>query len=170
MDGDGQQSRLSHFDDAGAARMVDVGGKPVSRREAVAEAFVRCSGALVEAIRARSLAKGDLACAARIAGTLAAKRVDELIPLCHPLPLDEAQLDVEVQDQGVLLRARVCATARTGVEMEALTAATVAALTVVDMGKAVDRGMVIERVRLLRKTGGTRGEYTAPDLSDADGP
>lgn len=152
---------LSHIDEEGRARMVDVGDKPVTRRRALAEGFVRCSAALVEAVRERALAKGDLVSTARLAGVLAAKRVDELIPMCHTLPLDDVRVDITVEDGGFRILAAASATARTGVEMEALTAVAVAALTVIDMGKAVDRGMVIESVRVLEKTGGSRGVYRA---------
>lgn len=159
---------LTHIDDAGAARMVDVGEKPITRRTATAEAFVRCSAALVDAIRGDTLAKGDLLGVARLAGIMAAKRVDQLIPLCHTLPIEEARVELSLKADGVWIVARAATTAKTGVEMEALTAATVAALTVIDMGKAVDRTMTIERVRLLQKTGGRRGDYRATDASSSE--
>ncbi|RMH31630.1 MAG: cyclic pyranopterin monophosphate synthase MoaC [Planctomycetota bacterium] len=156
---------LTHLNEHGAVRMVDVGAKPATRRTATAEAFVRCSGELLEAIRANSIAKGDLLAAARIAGVMAAKRVGSLIPLCHTLPIESATVDIALESQGVRLLASVATTAKTGVEMEALTAAAVAALTVIDMGKAIDRAMTIERVRLLEKTGGRQGDYHADDIS-----
>jgi cyclic pyranopterin monophosphate synthase len=159
--GSGVTDELSHLDEAGRARMVDVGQKPATRRRAVAEGRVRCSSRLLAAIRERDLAKGDLLGTARIAGVMAAKRVDELIPLCHSLPLDHVDVELTLEDGGIRVRAIAATTARTGVEMEALTAVVVAALTVVDMGKAVDREMVIEGVRLLEKTGGRRGDYRA---------
>lgn len=157
---------LSHLDDSGTARMVDVGDKATTDRRATAEGRVRCSPALIEAVRAHGLAKGDLPGTARIAGILAAKRVDQLIPLCHSLPLDHADLEVEVGDEAIHLRATVRTRARTGVEMEALTAVTVAALTVVDMGKALDREMVIEGVRVIEKSGGRSGHWRAPDREE----
>jgi cyclic pyranopterin phosphate synthase len=141
--------------------MVDVGGKQATRRTATAEAFVRCNPSLIKAIRANSLAKGDLLAAARLAGIMAAKRVDQLIPLCHTLPIEQASVDLAVDDDGVRIVGRVSTTAKTGVEMEALSAAMVAALTVIDMGKAIDRTMTVERVRLLEKTGGARGDFLA---------
>lgn len=157
------RDRLSHLDETGAARMVDVGAKPITRRTATAEAFVRCSGELLAAISENNIAKGDLLGVARIAGVTAAKRVDSLIPLCHTLPIEQAKVDAILEADGVRLIAFVATTAKTGVEMEALTAASVAALTVIDMGKAIDRAMTIERVRLLEKTGGQRGDYRAED-------
>ncbi len=153
--------RLSHSDERGRARMVDVGEKAATRRTATAEALVRCSDELLSAIRANTLAKGDLLGVARLAGVMAAKRVDSLIPLCHTLPIEQATVDATLEEGGVRLLAFVATTAKTGVEMEALTAASVAALTVIDMGKAIDRAMTIERVNLLEKTGGQRGDYRA---------
>ncbi len=160
-------TNLSHIDKDGAAHMVDVGDKDTTRRRAIAESFVRCTPALIEAIRKNALAKGDLLGCARLAGIMAAKRVDELIPLCHTLALDQIGVDTEVCDNGVRLIATATTSAKTGVEMEALTAVTIAALTVIDMGKAIDKGMVIERVRLLEKTGGRSGDYRAPVNPDA---
>jgi cyclic pyranopterin phosphate synthase len=144
-------------DAAGKARMVDVGAKPVTRRRAVAEGRVRISAELAERIAANTLAKGDLLPVARLAGIQAAKRTSELIPLCHNLALDHVDVEATLDGHSVLLRATVSCEARTGVEMEAYTAVAVAALTVIDMGKAVDRGMVIENIRLVEKTGGTKG-------------
>jgi cyclic pyranopterin monophosphate synthase len=153
--------KLSHLDEQGRARMVDVGGKPVTARSASAEGAVRMSRAAYELVAAQGVAKGDVLAVAEVAGTMAAKRTGELIPLCHPLGLDsiqvEARLDADLP--GVRLVATASVTARTGVEMEALTAVAVACLTVYDMVKAVDREMVIEGVRLLSKTGGTRGDW-----------
>jgi cyclic pyranopterin phosphate synthase len=154
---------LTHLNDSGAARMVDVGGKPATRRTATAEAFVRCSTALVGAIRQSTVTKGDLLSVARLAGIMAAKRVDQLIPLCHTLPIEQARVDLAVEDEGVRIVAEVSTTAKTGVEMEALSAAMVAALTVIDMGKAIDKRMTVENVRLLEKTGGTSGDYRATE-------
>jgi cyclic pyranopterin phosphate synthase len=155
---------LSHVGPDGAARMVDVGSKPVTARLARAEAKVSMTPALVQQIRERSVRKGAVLDVARLAGILAAKRTDELIPLCHTLPLDDVEIALELEEDGVRIEATVRTQARTGVEMEALVAATVAALTVIDMGKAVDPAMVIERVRVLEKRGGRSGPY----LADAD--
>jgi cyclic pyranopterin phosphate synthase len=141
---------LSHFDETGALRMVDVGGKPVSRRRAVAAARVRM--ATETARRLRGLPKGDALAAAQLAGIMAAKRTSELIPLCHPLPLSVVDVQLEVGEDAVEIEAAAETTAQTGVEMEALVAATVAALTVYDMAKAIDPGMVVESVRLVEKT------------------
>ncbi len=153
--------KLTHVDDAGRARMVNVGDKPVSSRTAVAEGAVRMSSEAFALVAADAVAKGDVLAVAEVAGTMAAKRTGELIPLCHPLGLDaigvEARLDESLP--GVRITATASATGRTGVEMEALTAAAVACLTVYDMVKAVDRGMAVEGVRLLSKTGGTRGDW-----------
>jgi len=153
--------RLSHVDESGSAHMVDVGDKPLTVRRAVAEGRVRISEALARAIAANQLAKGDLLQVARLAGIQAAKRTDELIPLCHSLPLDAVDVQATLGDGCVELRAEARTTWKTGVEMEALTAVTVAALTVIDMGKAVDKAMVIEGVRLIEKTGGKSGDYHA---------
>jgi len=154
---------LSHLAADGAARMVDVGAKPVTARMARAEGFVRISAELERQIRANAIAKGSVLEVARLAGMQAAKRTDELIPLCHQLPLDSIEVTAELQSGRVRIEATARVTARTGVEMEALTAVTVACLTVIDMGKAVDRGMVIEGIRLLEKTGGQRGDFRATD-------
>lgn len=155
---------LTHFDDRGAARMVDVGDKPASERTARASAFVRLCPTTVTLIRDQGVAKGDVLGIARLAGIQAAKRTGELIPLCHPLPLTAVSVDVHVADETtVRIEATVKTVGRTGVEMEALAAVTVAALTVYDMVKAVDRGVVIEQVRLDEKTGGTRGPWRRPN-------
>jgi cyclic pyranopterin monophosphate synthase len=141
---------LSHVDESGAVRMVDVGSKPVSRRRAVACAVVRM--APETARRLRDLPKGDALVAAQLAGVMGAKRTSELIPLCHPLPLTNIDLTVDVRVDSVEIQAVVETTAQTGVEMEALVAASVAALTVYDMAKAIDKEMVVDGVRLLEKT------------------
>jgi cyclic pyranopterin phosphate synthase len=154
---------LSHVDPDGKARMVDVGAKPQTARVAVAEGLVRAGDQLLTAIEENTVAKGNVLEAARLAGIQAAKRAHELIPLCHPLPLDHIDVEAVVERPVVRLRATVSAIARTGVEMEALTAVAVAALTVYDMGKAVDKSMVVEGVRLLSKTGGAGGDYKAAD-------
>jgi cyclic pyranopterin monophosphate synthase len=143
-------TELSHVDEAGDVRMVDVGGKPLSRRRAVAAATVRM--APETARRLRELPKGDALATAQVAGIMAAKRTAELIPLCHPLPLSNVEVSLAVEDASVEIRATAETTAQTGVEMEALVAAGIAALTVYDMAKAVDKEMVVEGVRLLEKT------------------
>lgn len=153
--------KLSHLDEAGRARMVDVGDKPETTRTAVAAGAIRMSPEAYAALVAQALPKGDVLTVAEVAGTLAAKRTGELIPLCHPLGLD--LIEVRAEPAADLPGIRVTATARvcgrTGVEMEALTAVSVACLTVYDMMKAVDRGMIIEAVQLMSKTGGTRGDW-----------
>jgi cyclic pyranopterin monophosphate synthase len=152
---------LSHYDRSGRVRMVDVGDKPVTERRATAEAFVRVSAKARALVRAGASKKGSPLEIARIAGIQAAKRTAELIPLCHPLAL--AGIDVEVAPArgGYRVRATVRISGQTGVEMEALTAVTVASLTIYDMLKAADRGMTIESIRLLEKTGGRSGHYRA---------
>jgi cyclic pyranopterin phosphate synthase len=162
----GQEEReLSHVDPQGRPRMVDVGEKTPTRRRAVAAAQVRASAELLEKIAANTLAKGNLLDVARLAGIQAAKRTDELIPLCHSLPVEHADVQAWIEGEHVQLRAEVSTFSKTGVEMEALTAVSVAALTVIDMGKAVDRSMVIESVRLLEKSGGRSGDYRARELT-----
>jgi cyclic pyranopterin phosphate synthase len=153
---------LTHFDAHGASRMVDVGAKPVTARRAKAAADVTMQPQTLRLIRDRALAKGDVFEVARLAGIMATKRTAELIPLCHPLPLDAVEVSFsEVDERTVRIEVACAACARTGVEMEALTAASVAALTVYDMCKAVDRGMTIGPVRLLEKSGGKSGTYRA---------
>lgn len=154
--------RLSHTDERGAARMVDVGQKPVTAREAVAEGRVVMSAEAFALVRDNAVAKGDVLGVARLAGITGAKRASDLVPLCHPIGLDLAEVEAETDADlpGVRIRATVRATARTGVEMEALAAVSAACLTVYDMVKAVDRSMRIEGIRLLSKTGGTRGDWT----------
>jgi cyclic pyranopterin monophosphate synthase len=143
---------LSHVDESGGVRMVDVGGKPYERRRATARAFLRMRPETAEKLR--ELPKGDAMTTAQIAGVMAAKRTAELIPLCHPLPLTHVDVTLEVHEEGVEITASAETTAQTGVEMEALTAAAVAALTVYDMAKAVDSEMAVEEIRLLEKTKG----------------
>jgi cyclic pyranopterin phosphate synthase len=157
--------KLSHLDEAGRARMVDVGGKPESERTAVAEGQVRMSREAFEQVAAHAVAKGDVLAVAEVAGVMAAKRTGELIPLCHPLGLDLAAVEARLAPElpGVRVAATTKVTGRTGVEMEALTAVSVACLTIYDMVKAVDREMVIEGVRLISKTGGTRGDWRRSD-------
>ena len=144
--------RFSHLDAEGTARMVDVGGKPVQRRVAVAEGFIQMAATTIEALRAQALPKGDVLTVARIAAIQAAKRTDSLIPLCHSLPLDAVEVDFSVQSDGVMIRATVSTSSRTGVEMEALTAVSVAALTIYDMCKAADKGMAVQNIRVVSKT------------------
>ena len=143
-------SELSHVDESGGVRMVDVGGKPVSRRRATARATVTMAAST--AARLQALPKGDALATARLAGIMAAKRTSELIPLCHPLALTSVDVRLEVRDDAVEIEAVAETTAQTGVEMEALVAATIAALTVYDMAKAIDKGMVVSEVRLVSKT------------------
>lgn len=151
---------LTHFDPSGASRMVDVGDKALTERVARASGLVRMQSATLQRIRDRGLAKGDVLEVARLAGIMAAKRTGELIPLCHPLPLDAVSLAFSFPDErSVALEATVRVTARTGVEMEALVAVSVAALTIYDMCKAIDRGMYIERVQLEEKSGGKSGHF-----------
>ena len=153
--------RLTHLDELGRARMVDVGDKPVSERTAVAEGAVRMSREAFEQVVAQAVVKGDVLAVAQVAGTMGGKRAGELIPLCHPLGLDLIQVEAQLEPElpGVRVTALAKATGKTGVEMEALTAVAVACLTVYDMVKAIDRGMTIEDVRLVSKTGGTRGDW-----------
>ena len=154
---------LTHLDAEGRARMVDVSDKATTTREAVAEAFIRMTPATLELARSGAGRKGDVRAVAEIAGVMAAKKTAELIPLCHPLPLSKVEVAVgEAADgSGLRVAARVRTTGQTGVEMEALTACSVACLTLYDMLKAADRAMVIEGVRLLEKTGGKSGDYRA---------
>ena len=153
--------KLSHVDEAGRARMVDVGDKPITVRTAVAEGAIRMSREAYRLVADHAVAKGDVLAVSEVAGTLAAKRTAELVPLCHPLGLDHIEVAASLDDAlpGVRVRASAKAVGRTGVEMEALTAVSVALLTVYDMVKAADRGMAIEGVRLLEKTGGTHGDW-----------
>jgi len=153
------RARLSHVDADGSARMVDVGGKAVTRREAVARGTITIAPDALALIRSGRIAKGDPLHTARLAGIMAAKRTADLIPLCHPLPLSHVDVDLLARDDGYDIEAVARTTAQTGVEMEALTAVAVAALTVYDMVKAVDKTMVIGEIRLMRKTGGRSGAY-----------
>jgi cyclic pyranopterin monophosphate synthase len=151
---------LTHFDEQGASRMVDVGAKDPSRRVARASGQVVMRPETLKLVQDRSLAKGDVLEVARLAGIMAAKRTGDLIPLCHPLPLESVQIDFSFpNDATVRIEATAAITAKTGVEMEALTAVAVAALTIYDMCKAVDKGMLVERICLEEKTGGKSGHY-----------
>jgi len=158
-------SKLTHLNEAGEAHMVDVTQKPVAERIATAESFIRMLPATLSMIVDGKHAKGDVLAVARIAGIQAAKRTSDLIPLCHPLMLTSVKVELvpSVEDGGVRVTAMCKLAGKTGVEMEALTAASVAALTLYDMCKAVEKGMVIENVRLLTKTGGKSGEWVAND-------
>jgi cyclic pyranopterin phosphate synthase len=150
----------SHFDPTGASRMVDVGEKPVTVRHARASGLLRLRPETLEAIRASGVAKGDVLEVARLAGIMAAKRTSEWIPLCHPLPLDGVRIDFAFPgERTIAIEAHTRATARTGVEMEALTAVSAAALTIYDMCKSIDRAMTIEQIRLEEKSGGKSGDY-----------
>ena len=152
---------LTHFDDAGASRMVDVGAKPLTERVAVASGRIRMEPATLELILNRSISKGNVFEVARIAGIMAAKRTSELIPLCHPLPINSVEVDFEpLPPDAVRIVATVRVFGRTGVEMEALTAVSVAGLTVYDMCKAVDRSMSLEDIRLDQKSGGQHGDFS----------
>lgn len=156
-----KRKSLTHIDRKGQARMVDISGKPVTERHAVAAARVRVSRELLSQLERHALSKGDALAAARIAGIQAAKKASELIPLCHPLPLTFVSVDLKLvkSPPSVEITASARTTYKTGAEMEALTAASIAALTIYDMGKAVDRDMVIESIRLLEKSGGRTGTW-----------
>lgn len=154
-------TRLTHLDETGAARMVDVAGKPVTVREAVAVGRIVMSAAALALVRDAGAKKGDVLAVARVAGIMAAKRTTDLIPLCHPLPLTRVSVDLSIEEDGIAVAATAATESKTGVEMEALTAATVALLTIYDMVKAVDKAMVIEEIRLLSKTGGKSGDWRA---------
>lgn len=153
---------LTHLDASGAAHMVDVSAKAETVREAVAEGMITMAPAVIAAIRAGDIKKGDVLGTARIAGIMAAKQTSSLIPLCHPLPISSVSVEFDYTDTGVRVETRVRTAGKTGVEMEALTAASVALLTVYDMAKALDKGMVIGPVRLLAKSGGKSGDWIAP--------
>ena len=151
--------KLSHVDEQGRVKMVDVGAKAVTAREAVARGSITMSAGALKLIRRGEVAKGDPLQTARLAGILAAKQTSSLIPLCHPLPLTHVGIDLTPSKHGYDIEARVRTTAQTGVEMEALTAVSVAALTIYDMVKAVDKDMVIGEIRLMEKSGGRSGHY-----------
>jgi cyclic pyranopterin phosphate synthase len=155
-------TRLSHVDTRGRVTMVDVGDKAVTAREAVARGSIRMSRAALTQIRSGGVKKGDPLQAARLAGIMAAKQTSSLIPLCHPLPLSSVQVELIPTATGYIIEGTARTTGQTGVEMEALTAVSVAALTIYDMVKAVDKAMVIGDIRLMRKTGGKSGTYVRP--------
>jgi cyclic pyranopterin phosphate synthase len=152
---------LTHLDEHGKARMVDVGGKDSTRRLAVASGLIRMNAAALAAIKGGAMPKGDVLAAARIAGIMAAKKTAELIPLCHPLALDSVGIDFAFEGEALRATASAALTGRTGVEMEAMTAVSVALLTIYDMAKAIDKGMVIGEVRLIEKQGGKSGHWRA---------
>lgn len=156
-------SGLTHLDEQGKARMVDVGGKAETQRVAVASGRITMSPAALAAIRDGTVPKGDVLATARIAGIMAAKKTAELIPLCHPLALDAVTVDFALEADSLRATASASLTGRTGVEMEAMTAVSVALLTVYDMAKAVDKGMIIGEVRLIEKRGGKSGHWRAAD-------
>ena len=156
-------AELTHLDAAGNARMVDVGGKAETRRVAVATGLIRMSTAALAAIRDGEVPKGDVLAAARIAGIMAAKKTAELIPLCHPLALDAVAVDFAFETSALRATATASLSGRTGVEMEAMIAASIALLTVYDMAKAIDKAMVVSEVRLLCKSGGKSGDWSAPE-------
>ena len=155
-------NELTHLDDNGQARMVDVGGKSETRRVAVASGFIAMSQAARDTISDGSIPKGDVLAAARIAGIMAAKKTAELIPLCHPLALDAVTVDFAIEGTGVRVTASASLSGRTGVEMEAMTAVSVALLTIYDMAKAVDKAMVIGEMMLIEKRGGKSGDWVRP--------
>jgi cyclic pyranopterin phosphate synthase len=157
--------KLTHIDRGGAARMVDVSAKPATARIAVAEGIVRMSATTLDLVLSGNAKKGDVLGAARIAGIMAAKKTHELIPLCHPLAIAKVEIELTPQHKppGLLVRASVMVTGQTGVEMEALTAVSVACLTIYDMIKAVERGVTIENIRLVEKRGGKSGHYRAKE-------
>lgn len=153
-------SDLTHLDESGAAHMVDVGGKDITKRVAIAEGRIRMKPATLKQIIAGDMPKGDVIGTARIAGIMAAKRTSDLIPLCHPLPITKVSIAIEADgDDSLVITATVGVSGKTGVEMEALTAASVAGLTLYDMAKAVDKDMVIGDIRVLHKSGGKSGTY-----------
>ena len=156
-------SKLTHLDKDGSAHMVDVSAKAVTAREAIATGRITMSGEAAAAIAQGLVKKGDVLAVARVAGIMAAKRTAELIPLCHPIPLSSVSIAFDLDDSGVTVTATARTAGQTGVEMEALTAASVALLTVYDMAKALDKAMVISDVHLLAKTGGKSGDWTAGD-------
>jgi len=156
-------SKLTHLDEAGAAHMVDVSAKAVTKREATAIGHIAMSAEALAAIREGALKKGDALGVARVAGIMAAKRTCDLVPLCHPLPISSVSVDFAFGDTGIKATATVATTGQTGVEMEALTAVSVALLTLYDMGKAIDRGMTIGSIRLIAKSGGRSGDWRAED-------
>ena len=158
--------RLTHIDEAGNARMVDVGGKVPARRVAVASGTIAMSDRALQAIREGSVKKGDVLATARIAGIMAAKKTGELVPLCHPLPIDAVNVEFAFENAAITAMATASIEAKTGVEMEAITAVSVALITIYDMAKALDKGMVIGGIRLIAKDGGKSGRWRAEGHED----
>jgi len=156
-------SKLTHLDETGAARMVDVGAKPATDRRAVASGRITMSEECLAAIRAGNAPKGDVLGTARIAGIMAAKRTGDLIPMCHPLGLEAVSIEFAFEETAIRVTATASLTGKTGVEMEAMTAASIALLTIYDMAKAIDKGMVISEVRLIAKSGGKSGDWKAAE-------
>ncbi len=159
-------AELTHLDEQGHARLVDVGGKPQTARIAIAAGRITMSASALEAIRNGDVPKGDVLATARIAGIMAAKKTAELIPLCHPLGLDSVSIDFAWEEGAIRATATTSLTAKTGVEMEAMTATCIALLTIYDMVKTIDKAMVIEQVRLLEKRGGKSGDWAAPAMRE----
>ena len=154
-------TNLTHLDETGSARMVDVGGKDITVREAIAVGSITMSADAIAAIRAGSMKKGDVIAVARIAGIMAAKKTSDLIPLCHPLSLSAVTVDFDIRDTEIAVTATTRASGQTGVEMEALTAVSASLLTIYDMAKAIDRGMIIGNICLRSKSGGRSGDFRA---------
>ncbi len=163
-----RSAQLTHLDSNGVVRMVDVGEKPITRREAIARGVVHMAAATLDAIVGGTLKKGEALATARIAGIMAAKRTHELIPLCHQIPLEVIEVDFypDPTNSALQIQSRAVTSGRTGVEMEALVAASVAALTIYDMAKAIDRAMTIDAIRLVRKSGGRSGEFVRDGESE----
>lgn len=159
-------TKLTHLNEKGEARMVDVGDKPQTARSATATGRILLTPAALDAVRNGSGPKGDVLSTARIAGIMAAKRTGDLIPMCHPLSLDAVTVDFTFEETAIRVTTRASLTGKTGIEMEAMTATSIALLTIYDMAKALDKGMIIEQVRLLEKTGGKSGTWTAPDFEN----
>lgn len=156
-------TKLTHLDDSGAARMVDVGGKAITIREAVAEGTITMSPEAIAAIRQGTMKKGDVLAVARIAGIMAAKKTSDLIPLCHPLSLTSVTVDFDIGDAEITATATTRTSGQTGVEMEALTAVSAALLTLYDMAKAINKSMIVGNIRILAKSGGRSGDFRASD-------
>ncbi|MEP0190939.1 MAG: cyclic pyranopterin monophosphate synthase MoaC [Erythrobacter sp.] len=156
-------SKLTHIDEDGAARMVNVGGKQATQRVAIASGHISMTAEALNAIKSGHAPKGDVLSTARVAGIMAAKRTGELIPLCHPLGLEAVTLDLEFEPNGIRASATASLNGKTGVEMEAMVAVSTALLTIYDMAKAIDKGMVISEVRLIEKRGGKSGHWVAPE-------
>lgn len=157
-------AQLTHLDEAGRAKMVNVGDKPISKRTATAKGKILMSPETIEKIRTGSMKKGDVLSVAQIAGITGAKRTWDLIPMCHNIPITGCEMSFEINEDGVTITATASTIGQTGIEMEALTAVSISALTVYDMCKAVDKGMKIENIRLVKKTGGLSGDYNMEEM------